>query len=112
MVKRKRRDLPPVEPVAALPDVLKREDEPSRRFSGSRQNRDRSWDARRSRATYDLPAALIERIRDIAAELGESGATARVSDVARLLLESGLEQYESGALEVKLKPTGFKLFKD
>ena len=40
----------------------------------------------------DLPADLIERIREIAAELGEQGTTVKVSDVSRLLLEVGLEQ--------------------
>ena len=59
-----------------------------------------------------LPPDLIERIRQIAVELGEAGADVRVSDVARLLLEAGLVQYEAGELDVRPKPTGYKLFDD
>lgn len=77
--------------------------------------RDRSWDRRRSKATYDLPPELISRIREIAkalaAEFGP-GATVRVSDVARLLLEAGLERYESGELEIELHPSGLRIFPD
>ena len=74
--------------------------------------RDRSWDKRRSKMTYDLPPALIARISEIATELGQGGGKVKVSDVARLLLEAGLEQYEAGKLTPKLKPVGYKLFDD
>ena len=112
--KKERRSLPPAEPVEAIPEVLKRDQKADRSGQMAKygHKRDRSWDANRSKATYDLPADLIERIRQIAAELGEAGAAVRVSDVARLLLEAGLVQYESGQLDVTPKPTGYKLFDD
>lgn len=109
--KRERRQLPPTEPVEALPEVLQRSGL-AERGARRRRKRDRSWDAQRSKATYDLPAELIERVREIAAELGQAGARVKVSDIARLLLEAGLEQYETGQLEVDLKPTGYTLFDD
>jgi hypothetical protein len=46
------------------------------------------------------------------AELGEASAAVRVSDVARLLLEAGLVQYEAGELDVTPKPTDYNLFDD
>jgi len=99
----------PLEPSDALPEILSsRESASSPDVSSSK--RDRSWDAKRSKATYDLPPSLIQRIRDIADELGESGASVKVSDVARLLLEAGVTQYESGELDVTPRPTGFTLF--
>ncbi len=102
---KQRRD--PLEPVEAVPEVLAGRVRTTVR-------RDRSWDAQRSKATYDLPAPLIERIRDIAKELagGAPGAKVKTSDVARLLIEAGLEQYEAGKLKTDLYPTGFTLFPD
>ncbi len=98
----------PLEPVEEAAELL------VRRSHRPRRGRDRSWDARRSKATYDLPAELIERIREIADELAaeHQGARVRVNDVARLLLEAGLERYEAGELATNLKPTGFTLFDD
>jgi hypothetical protein len=81
------------EPLAEVPEFLRRRPTPP-------PKRDRSWDAKRSRATYDLPAALIERVRTITGELAEAHpeAKVRVSDVARMLLAHGVEAYESGEL--------------
>lgn len=89
------------EPIAEVPQVLRRRPRP-------KPKRDRSWDAKRARATYDLPPDLIEKVRAIAGELAEARpeAKVRVSDVARLLLERGVEAYERGELELDLCPVG------
>lgn len=78
--------------------------------SEPKSKRDRTWDAQRSKATYDLPSELIIRIREIAKELGQDGVNVKVNDVARLLIEAGLDQYDAGELDVQLKPTGYTLF--
>ena len=44
--------------------------------------------------------------------LGTEAAKVKVSDIARLLLEAGLAQYERGQLTVQPRPTGFTLFDD
>lgn len=74
--------------------------------------RDRSWDARRKKMTYDLPEGLISRIREIAETLAAKhpGARIRHSDIARLLLEAGLERYEAGELQIELHPIVLSLF--
>jgi hypothetical protein len=118
MAKRKeRRD--PLEPVNDVPEVLAARAPappltPSKPAAPAKPQpaRDRSWDAGRSKATYDLPAALIERIKQIAEELGQGEALVKVSDVARLLIEAGLAEYEAGRLKAKPRPTKFKLFDD
>lgn len=99
---KRRRD--PLEPVEELPEILARRPR-------EKPKRDRSWDAKRSRATYDLPPELIERIRELAEELTEEypDAKVRVSDVARVLMEAGLAQYEAGELEIDLQPSAFRL---
>lgn len=80
---------------------------------GPKPRRDRSWDAKRSKATYDLPPELIARIKQIAGEIGARyGAKVRVSDVARLLLNAGLERYEMGGLEIEVQPTELRLYSD
>ncbi len=78
----------------------------------TKKPRDRSWDAARSKATYDLPEGLIKRIKEIAEELGGEGASVRISDVARLLLETGIAEYEAGNLKPKAKPKKLVLFDD
>ena len=100
----------PLEPVDALSDIFTTTATPE--TEDTKPKRDRSWDARRSKATYDLPQDLIQRIRDIATELGDDEAKVKVSDVVRLLLEAGLEQYEHDQLRVQPRPTGFTLFDD
>jgi len=89
------------EPLAEVPQVLRRRPSP-------KPKRDRSWDAKRSRATYDLPPELIERVRIIAGELAKAHPEdkLRVSDVARMLLEHGAEAYERGELELDLSSVG------
>jgi hypothetical protein len=77
-----------------------------------KKRENREWDKRRSKMTYDLPPALIARIGEIAEELGQQGGKVKVSDVARLLLEAGLAQYDAGKLAPKLRPVGFRLFDD
>lgn len=137
MAKRKteRRDPFPLEPAEAVPEVLARlplvtqpsapvlpadgpllttdQEQPARPIEREpEKKRDRSWDAARSKATFDLPPALIERIRKIAEELGQGEASVKVSDVARLLIEAGLAEYDAGRLRIKPIPTGFRLFDD
>lgn len=76
--------------------------------------RDRSWDMQRSKATYDLPPGLIDRIREIADDLASEhpDARVRISDVARLLLQAGVRQYENGNLDIRIRPTKFRIFPD
>jgi hypothetical protein len=96
------------EPLAEIPRVLA-----ERQAQGDRRPapRDRSWDAQRSKATYDLPPEIIERIKQIAEELGRehARATVRVSDVAAALLAAGLDRYDAGTLEFDLQPVRFTL---
>ena len=102
----------PVEPIDAIPQLLPQKPVIEQSGFSRTTTRDRSWDAKRSKATYDLPPELIQKIKDIAGELGEEGAMVKISDVARLLLETGIEQYEAGELKAKPRPTGFTLFDD
>lgn len=78
----------------------------------ARQRRDRSWDAARSKATYDLPPSLIDDIKEVAAEIEAKYGKVKLSDVARLLLEAGLFQYRAGNLQINPKPRKFDLFDD
>ncbi len=96
-----RRD--PLEHVEAVPEILARRPR-------SKPKRDRSWDAQRSKATYDLPPELIERVKEIAGEISaQVGADVPVYDVARLLLEAGIERYEAGALRFETQPKEVRL---
>ena len=76
--------------------------------------RDRSWDAQRTKVTYDLPPELIQRVKEIAAEIGAeySGAKIRHGDVARLLMEAGLRRYEAGELKITLVTRQYGIFFD
>lgn len=102
----------PLEPADALPALFTQPPAPALPAEAAQTKRDRTWDAQRSKATYDLPPALIQRIQALATELGTDTAKVKVSDVARLLLEAGLAQYERGLLPVQPRPTGFTLFND
>lgn len=108
----------PLEPVEEAADLLARRQQARLAAidteSEEKPGRDRSWDARRSKATYDLPPELIERIRMLADELTAAypDARVRISDVARLLLEAGLAEYDAGNISVKLKPVSFVIFDD
>lgn len=111
----------PLEPVEEAADLLARRqqareaEQVSDNDAGKeKKGRDRSWDAQRSKATYDLPPALIDRIRALADELTEAypDARVRISDVVRLLLEAGLAEYEAGHISVELKPVSFVIFDD
>jgi hypothetical protein len=100
----------PLEPADALPALFTPPTAPAGPAKAASAKRDRAWDAQRSKATYDLPPALIQRIQALATELGTDTAKVKVSDVARLLIEAGLAQYERGLLPVQPRPTGFTLF--
>ncbi len=100
-----RRD--PLEPVDAVPEVLAARPRP-------KPKRNRAWDKARTKATFDLPVALIERLREVSKEMAAAhpGAAVRVSDVARLLLEAGLDAYEAGELQPELRASEFRIFAD
>lgn len=111
----------PLEPVEEAADLLARRQQARVSEEGSandlgkeKKGRDRTWDAQRSKATYDLPPGLIDRIRVLANELTEAypDARVRISDVVRLLLETGLAEYEAGHISVELKPVSFVIFDD
>lgn len=68
--------------------------------------RNRQWDKARKRMTYDLPEDMIERVKQIAAELGG----VRVSEAARLLLQAGIERYDAGELRPELHPRKVTLY--
>ncbi len=73
----------------------------------ARHTRDRSWDRekRMRRYAYDLPDEVGERVKEIAEELSDRlGARVPVYDVARLLLEAGIRQYEAGELDEHINP--------
>ena len=100
----------PLEPADALPALFTPPPAAVVPAEAAPPKRDRAWDAQRSKATYGLPPALIQRIQALATELGTDTAKVKVSDVARLLIEAGLAQYERGLLPVQPRPTGFTLF--
>ncbi len=111
MAKTTKRRRDPLEPIDAIPEVL------SNRQRPQRKRRNRSWDAKRSKATYDLPEDVIQWIRDVAVEMGQDyDAKVRVGDVARLMLEFARERYEAGELDERikkrLKPVKLVLFDD
>jgi hypothetical protein len=56
--------------------------------------RDRSWDAQRVKASYDLP----KEVRDAVVEVAEAEGVPAY-EIARMFLERGLEIYEAGGLE-------------
>lgn len=111
----------PLEPVEEAADLLARRQQAREveratesEESETKKGRDRSWDAQRSKATYDLPPELIERIRMVADDMAAAypDARVRISDVARLLLETGLAEYDAGNISVSLKPVSFVIFDD
>jgi hypothetical protein len=72
--------------------------------------RDRSWDAQRTKATYDIPTQLKDDIKDVAEAEGVPAY-----EIARLFLEFGLSQYKEGGLETlgaekQTKTVDFTLF--
>ena len=74
--------------------------------------RDRSWDAQRTKATYDLPPSLKDDIKEIA-----KNEDLPAYEIARLFLEFGLRRYLVGGLEAlgaekKTKTVEFTLFPD
>lgn len=93
----------PEEPIDAIPDVLARRPE--------KPTRSREWDKKRTKATFDLPPELVDELKQVAADLAEEypGASVRVSDVAKKLLEAGLAEYRAGRLRFEVKPSRLRL---
>lgn len=78
-----------------------------------KHTRDRSYDSneRLPRVTYEFPQELIDRVKEIAAEIEEDiSARVAVYQVARLLIETGIEQYEAGELDFQTYPKEVSLF--
>lgn len=59
---------------------------------------------RRTKATFDLPAAVIQAIKDISAE--EARGAAHPSKVAAAFLEYALNAYEDGRLQLIFEHDG------
>lgn len=80
--------------------------EADERERAARHTRDRSWDAKRTRFTYDLPPELHEELKAVVE--GIIGRTTlrrlRISDVVREFLIYALDAYKRGdlGLEVEL----------
>jgi len=88
-------------------DLVKDAEERQR---AAEHTRDRSWDTKRIKATYDLPAELKEEIRTIA-----ENEDLLAYEIARAFLECGLARYREGGLEAlglekSPKPTSYTLF--
>lgn len=67
--------------------------------------RDRSWDAKRTRFTYDLPPELHEELKAVAEEIVE-GTTLRrlrISDIVREFLVYSLDAYRRGDLRLEVE---------
>lgn len=82
------------------------------RQRATQHKRDRSWDAKRSKATYDLPEGLKEAIKEVA-----EAEDVPAYEIARLFLEYGLavyQQHEDGlaglGAEKEVKSREFTLF--
>ena len=69
--------------------------------SFAKPRRDRNWDKEHNDqvASYRIPVGLKQTIKDIAEQLNVSPA-----DVARALLENGLDAYERGNLQLAPQP--------
>jgi len=81
-----------------------------KRQRATRHKRDRSWDEKRSKATYDLPSKLKEEIRTVA-----EGEGVPAYEIVRLFLEYGLNEYREGGLRAlgakkKVRTRDFTLF--
>lgn len=96
----------PLEPLDEIPEILARRPH-------SKTGRDRSWDANRTKATYDLPEGLLDRIKEIVEELSDKqrGAKIRVSDVARMLLEAGIKAYDEGNIDIEFHPAEYRIYR-
>ena len=75
------------------------------RERAARHTRDRSWDAKRTRFTYDLPPELHEELKTVVD--GIVGRTTlrrlRISDVVREFLIYALEAYRQGDLRLEVE---------
>ncbi len=72
----------------------------------SKAKRNREWERKRAgqlAAYRGIPQDLQESVKAVAAELGVP-----VGDVARMLLEAGLEAYRAGTLKANPTMTGGK----
>lgn len=94
----------PAEPIDAVPDILARRPD-------AKPARSREWDKKRTKATFDLPPELVDELKQVAADLAAEypGASVRVSDVAKKLLEAGLAEYRAGRLRFEVKPSRLRL---
>lgn len=91
-------------------DIHKMVDDAKEKKRKSKHTRDRSWDATRVRATYDIPSGLRERIKEIANE-----ENVRAYDIARLFLEHGVSLWERDGLDafdVEKRPTEYTFFSE
>jgi hypothetical protein len=79
--------------------------EAERRERTARHTRDRSWDARRTRFTYDLPPELHAELKAVAEGIveGTNLRRLRISDVVREFLIYGLEAYRRGDLRLEVE---------
>lgn len=66
--------------------------------------RDRSWDSKRTRMTYDLPRATIQRVTAVAESLKKDWPDVRIGDVACIMLEAAANLYEGGHWEILVSP--------
>ena len=67
--------------------------------------RNRAWDAKRTRMTYDLPQETIDAVKATQAALAHTfGGDVRVGDVADLLLREGIKRYRAGEMDIHLHP--------
>jgi hypothetical protein len=88
--------MPPLEPVDAMPGAL------AKRPGKAKRNRD--WEQAHKVAAYrGIPPELQARLIEIA-----RAQAVPVGDVARALLEAGLEQYDRGALALQAVPLAVK----
>lgn len=73
----------------------------------SKAQRNRDWEKNQTKATYRIPVDLRNRVTKLSKDLGVS-----TGDLARALLEFGLESYERGDLVLRpeLRPGRFTLF--
>ena len=69
----------------------------------SKSARSREWERKQAQANYRIPGELRDRVTRLADELNVT-----TSDLARFLLEYGLERYEDGEMEIEPKPRSGK----
>ena len=88
------------------PTVARLVEDAQRRQRAAGHTRDRSWDAKRTRFTYDLPPELHEELKAVAQEVVARTTLGRlrVSDVVREFLLYALDAYRRGDLMLAVEP--------